>query len=54
MRDSLLKIGKGHAVHEGGEEGLRRHMTNTGYMETGATNAVRGAADGKVNGSAEY
>lgn len=29
MRDSLSKIGKGHAVHEHGEEGLRRHITNT-------------------------
>ena len=28
MRDSLQKIGKGHAVHEEGEEGLRRHITN--------------------------
>lgn len=53
MRDSLQKIGKGHAVHEEGEEGLRRHMTNTGYMEMGATNSVRGAEGGKVNGSAE-
>ena len=29
MRDSLSKIGKGHAVHEHGEEGLHRHITNT-------------------------
>ena len=29
MRDSLSTIGKGHAVHEDGEEGLRRHITNT-------------------------
>lgn len=29
MRDSLSSIGKGHAVHEDGEEGLRRHITNT-------------------------
>ena len=29
MRDSLSKIGKGHAVHEHGEEGLQRHITNT-------------------------
>ena len=27
MRDSLSKIGKGHAVHEHGEEGLRRHIS---------------------------
>ena len=29
MRDSLSKIGKGHAVHEDGEEGLQRHITRT-------------------------
>lgn len=29
MRDSLSKIGKGHAVHEDGEEGLQRHITKT-------------------------
>lgn len=29
MRDSLSTIGKGHAVHEDGEEGLMRHITNT-------------------------
>lgn len=29
MRDSLAQIGKGHAVHEEGGEGLLRHMNNT-------------------------
>lgn len=29
MRDSLSKIGKGHAVHEDGVEGLQRHITRT-------------------------
>lgn len=29
MRDSLSQIGKGHAVHEEGEEGLLRHISNT-------------------------
>lgn len=29
MRDSLQIIGKGHAVHESGEEGLMRHITKT-------------------------
>lgn len=37
MRDSLQKIGKGHAVHEDGEEGLHRHLTRTGTMENGTT-----------------
>ncbi|MCJ1375666.1 hypothetical protein MMC20_006903 [Loxospora ochrophaea] len=46
MRDSLIKIGKGHAVHAEGEEGLRRHITNTGIMETGATNLLQGNQSG--------
>ncbi|KAI4111469.1 MAG: hypothetical protein LQ345_006798 [Seirophora villosa] len=41
MRDSLSTIGKGHAVHEDGEEGLMRHITNTGAVETGAANVMR-------------
>jgi len=42
MRDSLQKISKGHAKHEGGEEGLHRHLTSTGMVETGTTSALRG------------
>ena len=30
MRDSLQKIGKGHAVHEQGDEGLALHLTKSG------------------------
>ncbi|KZZ89352.1 Aquaporin-like protein [Moelleriella libera RCEF 2490] len=33
MRDSLMIITKGHAVHESGEEGLRRHLTKTGTLD---------------------
>ena len=41
MRDSLQKIGKGHAVHEHGEDGLALHLTKTNVpMERGTTNAV--------------
>ncbi|KAK3652216.1 hypothetical protein LTR56_005349 [Elasticomyces elasticus] len=41
MRDSLNKIGKGHAVHEGGEEGLTLHLTKTRQdIERGATTAI--------------
>lgn len=47
MRDSMVKIGKGHATHEDGEEGLRRHFTKTGQMEGGATNASTGYATDK-------
>lgn len=46
MRDSLSQIGKGHAVHEGGEEGLLRHISTTGMIETGAANALSGDANG--------
>ncbi|KAF2151187.1 aquaporin-like protein [Myriangium duriaei CBS 260.36] len=49
LRDSLQKLAKGAAVHEGGEEGLALHLTKSGipmdrdglpYMEKGATNAT--------------
>jgi len=40
----LQKIGKGHADHEEGEEGLVRHLTKTGTMdmEQGYASALRG------------
>lgn len=43
MRDSLKKIGTGHAVHIDGEEGLQRHLTKmrTLEMENGATAVTR-------------
>ncbi|KAK0322367.1 hypothetical protein LTR82_006820 [Friedmanniomyces endolithicus] len=41
MRDSLQKIGRGHAVHERGEEGLTLHLTKTRQdIERGATAAI--------------
>ncbi|KAI9876644.1 MAG: hypothetical protein M1830_006044, partial [Pleopsidium flavum] len=40
------KIGKGHAQHEHGEEGLQRHLTNTGVMETGSTSMIPGNQSG--------
>jgi hypothetical protein len=36
LRDSLNVIGKGHALHEDGEEGLTRHLTNAGMMNAAA------------------
>ncbi len=54
MRDSLVRIGKGHAVHEHGEEGLRRHMTNKGYLETGATGVLRGKDEEQATDSNGY
>ena len=41
MRDSLQNIGKGHAVHEEGEDGLNRHITRTGVLEQGTTGLLR-------------
>ena len=47
MRDSLQKIGKGHAVHADGDDGLALHLTKTGiptaradadYLERGYVN----------------
>jgi hypothetical protein len=38
MRDSLQKIGHGHAIHAEGEDGLARHLSRTGMMEQGTTN----------------
>lgn len=47
MRDSLQKIGKGHAQHEHGEAGLVRHLTRVASPEMGIINgAVKG--DGTV------
>jgi hypothetical protein len=48
MRDSLIKIGKGHAVHEEGEDGLRKHLSKTGVLENGTTSVVKGDASGQV------
>jgi hypothetical protein len=42
MRDSLDKIGLGHANHEDGEEGLVRHLTKTGMMEDHQAGLIRG------------
>lgn len=33
MRDSLMNITKGHAVHESGDDGLMRHLTKTGTLD---------------------
>jgi glycerol uptake facilitator-like aquaporin len=51
IRDSLQKIGKGHASHAEGDEGLMRHLTKTGTVdeyhkngeiEQGYASAIRG------------
>jgi len=48
MRDSLRKIGHGHAVHEQGEEGLQKHLTKTRTLEDGSTAVVRKSELGLV------
>ena len=35
MRDSLQKIQKGHAEHEGGDEGLTRHLSKVTGEDVG-------------------
>ncbi|KAK5138029.1 hypothetical protein LTR08_005826 [Meristemomyces frigidus] len=41
MRDSLQQIGKGHAVHEDGDDGLALHLTKSGIpMERGVTSTL--------------
>jgi len=59
MRDSLQKLGHGMAVHEDGDDGLRRHVTNQGIvrqrnppaLEVGYANAVGVEAGGKEDSS---
>jgi len=41
LRDSLDRIAMGRGQHEYGDEGLRRHLSEVGMMEPGATNALR-------------
>lgn len=38
MRDSLQRIGKGAAVHEGGDEGLDLHLTKSGIRDQNTNN----------------
>ncbi|KAI9810669.1 MAG: hypothetical protein M1827_006128 [Pycnora praestabilis] len=56
MRDSVAVIGKGHAVHESGEEGLKRHLTRTGAMpmETGMTTATQDTSKGNGSSDGDY
>ncbi|MCJ1463423.1 hypothetical protein MMC07_002030 [Pseudocyphellaria aurata] len=39
MRDSFSTIGKGHAVHEEGDKGLLKHMSDTGMVEAETANS---------------
>ncbi|GAB7341230.1 hypothetical protein MBLNU457_7510t1 [Dothideomycetes sp. NU457] len=45
MRDSLQKISKGAAVHEGGEQGLALHLTKSGINMEGSGLMEKGVAN---------
>lgn len=56
MRDSLQKLGHGAAIHEEGDEGLRRYVTSRGIvqpMETGYANATSAMASDSMSGGKE-
>ena len=52
IRDSLQKIGKGHAQHEHGIEGLKKHLSRVqpdyipSEVEPGYINALKGRSEG--------
>lgn len=48
MRDSLQKIGGGHAQHEDGEDGLVRHLTRVANPEIGIINGAKNKEAGVV------
>jgi hypothetical protein len=45
LRDSFLIIGKGHAQHREGDEGLMRHISKTGVLKEGDLRQVASNAD---------
>lgn len=47
MRDSFLIIGKGHAVHEHGEDGLMRHISKTGRIQEHDLRQITSSGTGK-------
>lgn len=53
MRDSLRRISAGHAQHEDGADGLKKHLSKVdpeysddGTMEQGYSNALRSVGEG--------
>jgi len=52
LRDSFAIIGKGHNVHEEGEEGLTRHLTKTGTLEQGMAGNI--ARHGEISSDTSY
>jgi hypothetical protein len=48
LRDSLDRIGRGHASHEDGDDGLVRHLTKTGMMDGPQISGSGGSQDNIV------
>lgn len=48
LRDSFLTIGKGHAQHREGDEGLRRHISKTGVLKEDDLRQVTSNGDAKM------
>ncbi|KAG8161000.1 hypothetical protein KVR01_009264 [Diaporthe batatas] len=48
LRDSFLTIGKGHAQHREGDEGLLRHISKTGVLKEEDLRQVTSNGDAKV------
>lgn len=47
LRDSLAKLGTGRAVHEGGDEGLQRHLSRVGWAELEGGGGAGWVVEGK-------
>lgn len=48
LRDSFLTIGKGHAQHREGDEGLLRHISKTGVLKEDDLRQVTSNGDAKT------
>lgn len=48
LRDSFLTIGKGHAQHRDGDEGLMRHISKTGVLKEDDLRQVTSNGDAKT------
>lgn len=48
MRDSFLNIGRGHAVHKEGENGLMRHISKTGRIHEDELRRLTSSGNGRM------
>lgn len=53
LKDSFAIIAKGHNVHEDGDEGLARHLTKTGTLDSGSITGNVMSREEFQNGKAE-